>query len=166
MKADSAKQHSVISVFHPVGRLVQAAVCRTVPRCGSAIPARDSNLLQPQRTQRTQKILCDLCDLCGSFFPATRTPVPARTSFRRAGRRPAVAGSAFVSRSLRTATRVANLDSEVPALNRREPGANPGQPTNSNCECRVRSAESAAARNPCLHSALRAPNSTFKTHPW
>src|ERR1019366_9883791 len=37
--------------------------------------------------------------------------------------------SAFVSRSLRTATRVANFDSEVPALNRRELGAIPRQPT-------------------------------------
>ena len=37
--------------------------------------------------------------------------------------------SAFASRSLQTAIRVANFDSEVPALNRRELGANPRQPT-------------------------------------
>ena len=37
--------------------------------------------------------------------------------------------SAFVSRSLQTATRVANFDREVPVLNRRELGAIPRQPT-------------------------------------
>jgi hypothetical protein len=42
---------------------------------------------------------------------------------------------------LRTANRVANFYSEVPALNRRERGAIPRQPTNLSEELRVGSAE-------------------------
>ena len=55
------------------------------------------------------------------FFHATRIPVSARTS--QAWLR--WFNSAFASRLFR----VANFDSEVPALNRRELGANPRRPT-------------------------------------
>ena len=53
--------------------------------------------------------------------------------------------SAFASRSLQTAIWVANFDSEVPALNRRELGANPRRPTNLSEKLRVMSAESRMA---------------------
>jgi hypothetical protein len=59
------------------------------------------------------------------LFPQREIPVSIRTSQIW----PRWFNSAFVSRSLQTATRVANFDSEVPALNRRELGANPRQPT-------------------------------------
>ena len=61
----------------------------------------------------------------GIPFLRREIPVPVMTSqawLRRFN-------SALASRSLQTATRVANFDSEVPALNRRELGANPRRPT-------------------------------------
>src|SRR5688572_23502842 len=61
----------------------------------------------------------------GFLFPRREIPVSIRTSQIW----PRWFNSAFVSRSLQTATRVATFDSEVPALNRRELGANPRQPT-------------------------------------
>ena len=61
----------------------------------------------------------------GFLFPRCEIPVSARTSQAW----PRRFNSAFVSRSLQTAIRVANFDSEVPALNRRELGANPRRPT-------------------------------------
>ena len=59
------------------------------------------------------------------FLPRREIPVSIRASQIW----PWWFNSAFVSRSLQTATRVANFDSEVPALNRRELGANPRRPT-------------------------------------
>lgn len=61
----------------------------------------------------------------GVLFPRCEIPVSIRASQIW----PRGFNSAFASRSLQTATRVANFDSEVPALNRRELGANPRQPT-------------------------------------
>ena len=61
----------------------------------------------------------------GFIFPRCEIPVSIRTSQIW----PRWFNSAFAARSLQTATRVANFDSEVPALNRREHGANPWQPT-------------------------------------
>ena len=61
----------------------------------------------------------------GFFFSRCEIPVSIRTSQIW----PRWFNSAFVSRSLQTAIRVANFDSEVPALNRRELGATPRRPT-------------------------------------
>ena len=61
----------------------------------------------------------------GFFFSRCEIPVSIRTSQIW----PRWFNSAFVSRSLQTTIRVANFDSEVPALNRRELGANPRRPT-------------------------------------
>ena len=72
--------------------------------------------------------------------------------------------TAAVQLRLRVRVRVANFDSEVPALNRRELGAIPRQPTNSNAECGLQNAESAVPRNQL--SSFRTPHSAFNTHPW
>jgi hypothetical protein len=81
------------------------------------------------------------------FLFATRTPVPVRTS--QACLR--WFNSAFALRSLRMATRVANFDSEAPALNRRELGANPWQPTSLRSQ---RSKSEAAAPEPRAEAGL------------
>ena len=58
-------------------------------------------------------------------FPRREIPVSLRTPQIW----PRWFNAAFASRSSQTAIRVANFDSEVPALNRRELGATPRQPT-------------------------------------
>src|SRR6266576_7263213 len=60
----------------------------------------------------------------GFFFPRCEIPVSIRTSQIW----PRWFNSAFVSRSLQTAIRVASIDSEAPALARTEHCASPWQP--------------------------------------
>ena len=143
------------SISYPVGRAVQAAVCKTAE--AGAIPARDSilsgisverhtpvfqtgvegalpscpsisqvNRVRRQRP-RTVEVMAGHPIRCAwDSFPRCEIPVSIRTSQIW----PRWFNSPFVSRSLQTTTRVANFDSEVPALNRRELGAIPRQPTN------------------------------------
>ena len=113
----SAFTRSLIS--HPVGRAVQAAVCKTAE--AGAIPARDSILPGigvERHTPVFQTGVEGALPSCPSIS-ATRNPgvsEASQTSPRRFN-------SAFVF------AWVANFDSEVPALNRRELGATPRQPT-------------------------------------
>jgi hypothetical protein len=58
--------------------------------------------------------------------------------------------------------RVANFDSEVPALTRRKLGAIPRRPTNSSAKCRVRNAESGSASSGLFWFSFRTPHSEFR----
>ena len=84
---------------------------------------------RPARQFRPHPVRTDQIDILHGqqafHFPRREIPVSIRTSQIW----PRWFNSAFASRSLQTAIRVANFDSEVPALNRRELGANPRQPT-------------------------------------
>ena len=136
------------SISYPVGRAAQAAVCKTAE--AGAIPARDSilpgigverhtpvfrtgvegalpscpsisqvNRVHRQRP-RTVEVMAGRPVRCAwDSFPRCEIPVSIRTSQIW----PRWFNSAFAF------AWVANFDSEVPALNRRELGANPRQPT-------------------------------------
>ena len=79
------------------------------------------------------------------FFFATRTPVPVR----------AYELAAVVQLHLRVRVWVANFDSEVPAINRRELGAIPRQPT-------ILPTWFSSAR--CLHTATALPGEAHWWH--
>ena len=143
---------TLLSAFdYPVGRLAQAAACKAAK--AGAIPARDS--ISPGiSVERHTPVLQTGIEGALPSCPSTERSLKVRRLLReqeQAGALPAVLtiskrceipvsartsqawprrfNSAFASQSLQTATRVANFDSEVPALNRRELGANPRRPT-------------------------------------
>jgi hypothetical protein len=159
-KRAEAKTSARTSILHPVGRAVQAAVCRTAE--AGAIPARDSispGIGVERHTPVFQTGVKGALPSCPSISRAAKSR--CWSELHRSGRR----GSTLPS----CRAWVANFDSEVPALNRREHGANPWQPTNSNAECGARNAESRLAGGGNLlvfipHSAFRIPHLT--RHPW
>jgi hypothetical protein len=125
-------------ISHPVGRAVQAAACKAAEV--GAIPTRDSNLRRAKRGGRLPTIASQRRWASDPIKRATvgrpnrnsrrATDMPVhfrnaksrcRSELHRSGR----GGSTPPSRR----DWVANFDSEVPALNRRERGANPRRPT-------------------------------------
>ena len=124
MRAE-AKASVRTSISHPVGRTAQAVVCKTTQ--ASATLARDSNF--PGISVERHALMATWPDTrfsaLGILLSAMRNPGVDQNFTDLA---------AVVQIRLRVAvfadgSRVANFDSEVPALNRRELGANPRQPT-------------------------------------
>jgi hypothetical protein len=135
--------------LYPVGRATQAAACKAAE--AGAIPARDSistGIGVDRHTSVFQTEIERALLSCPSTFPS-ESGLPAETPHGRSnGRVPdsvrlecafrdanTGAGQDFtdlaavVQLHLRVRVWVANFDSEVPALNRRELGAIPRQPT-------------------------------------
>ena len=89
---------------HPVGRAVQAAACKAGE--AGAIPARDSTFIRSSRREEAH---------------SEARNAECRMQNENLEPRYLVSYQHFSRRCVR----VANFDSEVPALNRREHGANP-----------------------------------------
>ena len=147
-----AKAPACLFNFCPVGRAAQAVVCKTTQ--AGATPARDSissgisverhtlvfqtgiegalpscpsiSQVNPARRQRprTVELIVGRQIRCAWDLHFTRREISVPVRLHRSG----CGGSTPPS----CRDWAANFDSEVPALNRREHGANPWQPTNFN----------------------------------
>ena len=142
------------SISYPVGRAVQAAACKAAE--AGAIPARDSispGIGVERHTPVFQTGVRGAIPRCPSISQVNRVRRQRLRTVEGAGARPPGRtpdsmrlGFLFRDAKSRCQSelhrsdcggstppscrlRVANFDSEVPALNRRELGANPRQPT-------------------------------------
>ena len=116
-----AKILSRFCSFHPVGRAAQAAACKAAE--AGAIPARDSIFRSAELRFGPNQFLHD-CQRADSEIGA-----PIFRDVNTGAGHDFTGLTAVVQLRLSRCVRVANFDSEVPALNRRELGAIPRRPT-------------------------------------